>query len=758
MTRTGFPARLRMSHESRKLNTSYRRNGKLQSCEPCRKGKLRCDHMTPTCGRCARRNKSDQCVYHPAPLTKGLPTPQSSLSVTSNDHFDARSNEQFEPLRSIEQFELQSNQHFEPRSNGFNSDLTTTSLSGAFDNSSNFVAPRRQFRANSLPAQPHRSRDVRDPSQRQMAWGVPADLQRSAEYLGATPYSAVLDENEMHLNFPPAQTIVPSSVAALSKVHIRKGAEILSLLKDMSLFEKLINYWMTLSHGYIVIAPMMKIWTSSLWAVHHRALETQKPEALLKMAETISLNTIKPLRFDGKTTPREFAASCTGEQLRWEVVGIVFAAVGVVLMSLMDGNPLFYNDNDEPIDRKQLALKVWDASESCLSFCNDFDILNDVFLWLLFENYVLSNSLHSKGSYANWQKSGEINNALLAFGLHQEIKVDADTPFFIAEFRKRLFVQAYGNDKSTAAFVGRPPRLSHQYCLLQLPLDLSDEQLMADGLDLSDALTCLDEEGWNSRGTISACTWARICAHNARIYEDILEISLGVLDQDIVAKAHAIEQKAQSAWDRLPSHLRVNSENPWDLKRAPVEHIFLYGIQLEHLDQRFLIQRALIKKANVDATRLVLIAREMFRHILVVVNNRDAVHDFHLDFTQGLCTHGIPVAAVIAVELLRQERNPGTTADPLPRSATIQDLSVFVACLGTIRPDCNAYNICDRGRRFLKSILDTILSPAPYCISSNSGGSDVHDLPAPQFAGNDGEFMRWLETMDWEQDSWINFD
>lgn len=54
---------------------SYRRNGKLFSCEPCRKGKLRCDHNSPVCGRCARRNKHSQCVYHPAPLTKTRASP-----------------------------------------------------------------------------------------------------------------------------------------------------------------------------------------------------------------------------------------------------------------------------------------------------------------------------------------------------------------------------------------------------------------------------------------------------------------------------------------------------------------------------------------------------------------------------------------------------------------------------------------------------------------------------------------------------------
>ncbi|KAJ5274089.1 hypothetical protein N7478_009214 [Penicillium angulare] len=50
-----------------------RRNGQLWSCEPCRKSKLRCDHTTPVCGRCVRRNREHLCIYHPAPLTTNNP-------------------------------------------------------------------------------------------------------------------------------------------------------------------------------------------------------------------------------------------------------------------------------------------------------------------------------------------------------------------------------------------------------------------------------------------------------------------------------------------------------------------------------------------------------------------------------------------------------------------------------------------------------------------------------------------------------------
>lgn len=47
-----------------------RRNGSQASCEPCRKGKMRCDHQKPICAPCHRRGRESLCFYHPAPLTR----------------------------------------------------------------------------------------------------------------------------------------------------------------------------------------------------------------------------------------------------------------------------------------------------------------------------------------------------------------------------------------------------------------------------------------------------------------------------------------------------------------------------------------------------------------------------------------------------------------------------------------------------------------------------------------------------------------
>lgn len=49
-------------------HSGLRKNGKPQSCEPCRKSKLACDHAIP-CGRCARLQRSAQCIYDPSPTT-----------------------------------------------------------------------------------------------------------------------------------------------------------------------------------------------------------------------------------------------------------------------------------------------------------------------------------------------------------------------------------------------------------------------------------------------------------------------------------------------------------------------------------------------------------------------------------------------------------------------------------------------------------------------------------------------------------------
>jgi hypothetical protein len=371
--------------------------------------------------------------------------------------------------------------------------------------------------------------------------------------------------------------------------------------------------------------------------------------------------------------------------------------------------------------------------------------------------------------YENSKKNASLATALLSCNLHQDIKVDEHTPFFMAELRKRLFICAYDNDKDTAAFSGRPPKLTRHYCRLQTPLDLTDAQTMSEGTELEQAVNGLDEEGWNQRGMVRRSTFARLASTNALITEEILEISLGCLPQEeIVRRAAEVEMRTNRYWEDLPDFLRIDMDDPWSSQRSPLELLFLAFIRLSHLDHHFMLQRTLSKKVNTGSTgpnpSLLSVCSNIFKFVVLMVNSKDHFRDFQIDFVQILTKHGIPTAAVLAVELLHQERYPTSASAmsyPLHRSDTIQSLSVFVSCLGAIKSDASGYQSCERGRTFFKKILDMILGPGPAASTPQSGLEEVDDsifgTPLLQ-PGNDGEFVRWLDSMEWDQDNWINFN
>jgi chromatin structure-remodeling complex subunit RSC3/30 len=65
-----------------------------------------------------------------------------------------------------------------------------------------------------------------------------------------------------------------------------------------------------------------------------------------------------------------------------------------------------------------------------------------------------------------------------------------------------------------------------RYCSVNLPYDLTDEELIAP-IELRDrAIARLDKDGWNTDGQLGRQTWARVKLLVNSIREDVLELSL----------------------------------------------------------------------------------------------------------------------------------------------------------------------------------------------------------------------------------------
>ncbi|KAI0517433.1 hypothetical protein F5B22DRAFT_602919 [Xylaria bambusicola] len=769
---------LRSEPSQRALNRTYRRNGKLQSCEPCRKSKLRCDHVVPTCSRCVRRKCTDKCVYHPNPLTKKRQTTERPLptpATTINEDLSPA------PLPTIESSEPSS--PHSPTSLGYRifeeSQLESQEVP--------LHAPAKLNRAASAP--PLQSHQCRSDQGRV-----------NPGFFGTTNYMAFFSENLGKLGVVSTELEGPK----LPRLHISndqivRGTQILSFLKDTSLIHDFVNRSFVIGDGIVnvCIEPVMKQWLLKLWANHGDTLKKRNPEKLRRLSELLWHNTLTSIVVKQDMDYKAWAMQATGMNIRWEVIGIIAALVGQCATTLGRSDLLLTQHN---VSKPILARRMSEISSACLEFCRDCEALDDLFVWLLTENMALTESIKGAGSYALYRESGEYVNAIVAMGLHIDVKQGKQhIPFFIEQMRTRLVAGAYSVDISISSYLGRPPRLSYRYCNLIPPMDIPDTQLVASEDEIARIIAALDENGFGTSDTVSRATFAKAWVGFAPIREEVLDLSLGRYSrEEIFRRAEEIQKKSNDYWENLPLFIRSMASDTYEYNdigltsKRPFETLLKITLRQGFRANELLLQRVLIRKTGASWDKLVEAASSIFEDILRVTKRHDLASLLQSNISALLAVSGLRSASVIAVELLKQEQMPNYPKNPLlPRSRTIQDLSVFAARLGDVDPSDGQFTVCDQGRKVITRILDKILSPPssierplashiPHEQQAEAHASEGMELnvfqsetaphqewPPPDpldfqigeanwgidvpFLGNDSDFVQWLENVDWEK-------
>lgn len=111
---------------------------------------------------------------------------------------------------------------------------------------------------------------------------------------------------------------------------------------------------------------------------------------------------------------------------------------------------------------------------------------------------------------------------------------------------------------------------------------------------------------------------------------------------------------------------------------------------------------------------------------------------------------------MLAIELLKQQQSRQYTADILPRSETIQDLSVFISALASVGPGEGNFSVCNQGRKALKRVLDQILSPPLPPVASSEQPPPFDEMSLYFPTGNDADFLQWLENVEWDKGNFVN--
>ncbi|KAI1827527.1 hypothetical protein F4861DRAFT_493033 [Xylaria intraflava] len=777
---------LQSGASNRALNGIYRRNGRLQSCEPCRKSKLKCDHVVPVCSRCVRRKCTDKCVYHPNPLTKKRETAEVPLTPVTTI------NEETSPavLPTVESSEP-GTPHLHglpdtPRSPASHLPAYHTRFPRVNRQEAQVQVPPKLNRAASAP--PLYSHQYDDDSGR-----------LNPGFFGTTNFMSIFAENLGKLGVTPAELEAPKLPRlTISHDQIVRGSQILYFLKDASLVHDFVNRFFDIGDGVgnVCIEPIVKQWLFKLWANHADTLKKGNPEKLLRLSELLWRNTLSPIVVKEDMDYKEWAHLATGMNIRWEIIGILAAIIGQCANTLSRSDLLLTQYN---VSKPVLARKMNEISSTCVSFCHDCEAVDDLFVWLLSEHTYLTASIKGDGSYALYRETGEIICSVLAMGLHIDVKQGKPRiPFFLEQTRRRILVAAYSADISMSSFLGRPPRLSSRYCNLIPPLDIPDIQLIASDEEIERMVASLDKDGFGTTGKLTRATWRKAWLGLSMKREEVLDLALGRYSrEEILRRAEEIQQKSKEYWESLPSFIRTTTENGYDYgetgskRKRPIEILlrasFSQGIRANEL----LLQRVLVRKTGANWDKFVQVASSIFEDILRISKREDLAFIFQSDISSLLAVQGLRSAAVIAVELLRQEQQPNYPKNNLlPRSRTIQDLSVFAARLGDIDPSDGSFTVCDHGRKVITRILDKILSPPS--LAERPAASQVHheqqhqpppsegmemnfqfdpmatqewNIPDPldfqmgdanwsiemPFLGHDSDFVQWLENVDWEK-------
>ncbi|KAF5981912.1 transcription factor [Fusarium coicis] len=668
-----------------------RRNGKKQACEPCRLRKVACDHGYPICRRCRKRpNGASACYYA---------VPEQAATASRVRPSQRR-------------------------------------VSEASALSSEVAAPVAQTR-NFGPDDG--------------LWSSPA-ARPPQGFFGPTSFPAAYQETEASLAAqgplvteicPPSPTMsAPPSVAEIqSIVDMDQGASQLAIKVLQALPEKLSI------HVSKPKASLDEDWLdgigdrllTSTWQTFGSHLSDRANTAKLReMGSRICINTRKTLRED-QDDPTEWIQSFSGENLRWETVGVIFLYTALSELSATSNE-----------DSKRIIRQCTEYCASCITLANMGGSSGTLMLFLVYKRSVLHSWMHGETSLPYWKFHAEAVAMLTFSGLHDtRTKTSAHMSSLPTQIRRRIGCQIFVVDKFLATFVGRPPLLTRRLSSIKLPLDLGESALLSDRETFQRKSRLLDQDGWNKDGCIYSGSLLRVRMMIALARDEIIEVVLAQEGAYGITEVMQLKTKQFDLYAKLPQHLIWN---PITEEISEIDLEIGYPkllIRLDHLLNMFLIQRLFVKHGHSRNELL----RTSFEMVVLTLNFWVQKHIWAA--LQGKCRwiimgYATLAGAVLCMELI--DPTPVTmpahdsiiAGETYSRSSIIQQLSLL---LGYLKTSCASQTHCSVAHNVqgvIKKVLDHILN-------NSTVTQPVAEAEGIDFAGSWDHFsyLSALDNFDW---------
>ncbi|KAL2782755.1 hypothetical protein BJX66DRAFT_345549, partial [Aspergillus keveii] len=324
---------------------TLRKNGQQPSCEPCRTSKLRCDHSTPVCQRCVARNRTEQCVYHPCPLTKPRDTRQRKEQVRAKRNSSAAESitvnnigttELLDWVETAPSVTSRGSRQFHSSGEGSADSGFLTPISGS--NASDDVSLSLESRANSMS----------------------------------------------HTCAPPVDA-----------KDVEIGAQILAFFEHLPLFADVIDLRFDIFDGSVYSPHLMRQSLALLKSLYRETLggtgANGRQSRLLAWSRTIFQNTAKAIDTHPEMTLSEYVPLIAA---RWDTIGLVFALLGTATYQINQNDPVLKREGMPGKDKHGLRKIAMAASDMCIQFSHKLGAMTDPLFWATLQRTVFLNEMH----------------------------------------------------------------------------------------------------------------------------------------------------------------------------------------------------------------------------------------------------------------------------------------------------------------------------------------------------------------------------
>jgi hypothetical protein len=188
---------------------------------------------------------------------------------------------------------------------------------------------------------------------------------------------------------------VESSQRVLPPYWVHKISEVLLTLGDFTSVEALIREYYALSQSAVIAAPFV---LNSLGPMQVMCKESISKQNLDDLASSLIVriiqNTSEIFDIPASTRGRDFHTLFTGHSIRLEIVGVICALAGRARYLGLASDKF----TEGPTLRSQYARKMLAASDVALYICKILTPLNDLTIWLVHENLLLTDLVNGDSS------------------------------------------------------------------------------------------------------------------------------------------------------------------------------------------------------------------------------------------------------------------------------------------------------------------------------------------------------------------------